>query len=135
MYNRYISDRHGDDNFVPASSLQDFQIPVSRSQNRSEPSEPRMSENRMSEGRITESPKAAAAISHNKSILDNSILGNLFGKKDGKTGLLGGLFGGLNLNDLDIGDLILILILILMFIDSDEYDFLIIVGLIVILGL
>ncbi len=121
MYSRYISDRHGDDKFVPASVSSDFQIPVQRPQPVHD----------HTEERLQESPaKAAPASAPIK-----SLLGNLFGKKDGKSGTLGNLFGGFNLGDLDIGDIILILILILMFLDSDEYDFLIIIGLIVFLGL
>jgi hypothetical protein len=122
MYNRYISDRRGDENFVPASSpQQEFQHTIPLQQ--SIPVTVELPANGAAEAVVP-------ASSQHKSFLDG-----LFGKGDGKTGLFGGLFGGFNLKDLDLGDIILILILILLVIDGDDWDFLITVGLIVLLGL
>lgn len=129
MYSRYITDRRGDDHFIPAQQPE-LQMPTSFS-----PDEP---VNYLGNATSPEVPSSGApdAVPAAKS---NSILGNLFGKrngnKDGKTGLLGGLFGGFDLGDLDIGDIILILILLLLFLDGDDFDFLIVVGLIVLMGI
>lgn len=56
-------------------------------------------------------------------------LGGLFGKGGGGFGL-GNFF-----RDLEIGDLILIAILVLMFIDGENFEVIIILGLVLLLGL
>ncbi len=67
-------------------------------------------------------------------------LGGLF---DGVFEGLGGLFGrggkGFSLNnfirDLELGDLILIAILVLMFLEGDNYEIIIVLGLVLLLGI
>jgi hypothetical protein len=118
MYNRYISGRRGDEEFVPASSVQqDFrqQAPIARAY---DPGVTKESH--------PEDEKAVEVSSH------RSILGGLFGRRSGK-GLLDGLLGGFK--DLDLGDIILILILILLILEGDDNDFLIALALVFFLGI
>ncbi|MGI6576714.1 MAG: hypothetical protein ACOX1Q_01435 [Eubacteriales bacterium] len=118
MYNRYISGRQGDEEFVPAaSSLSELERSLQPQSNHA--------------------PVAKTDEEHQEAVAASSsrgLLGNLFGKKKGKSGgLFDGLFGGLK--NLDIGDIILLLIIILLVLEEDDMDFLIILGLVFLLGI
>jgi len=116
LYNRYISGRSGDEDFVPASSLQfDFQQPVSLPQSKPAPAEDH-----------SDGTEPAAPASSQK-----SLFGSLFGKRG--SGFLDNIFGGFK--NLDLGDIILILILILLVLENDDSDFLIVLALVFFLGI
>lgn len=118
MYNRYISGRRSDEDFVPTTP------PLSELEKSLQPqaSFPDAVES------VSEQEKTVAA-SANK-----GLLGNLFGGRKGKSGgLLDGLFGGLD--NIDIGDIILILIIVLLILEEDDMDLLIVLGLVLFLGI
>jgi len=114
LYNRYISGRQGDEDFIPASQNQpDFLKPAALP-------EPAAAEDHSGDA------EKAAPVSSQK-----LFTGGLFRK--GGAGLLDGLFGGLK--NLDLGDIILILILILLVLEGDDSDFLIVLALVLLLGI
>jgi hypothetical protein len=117
LYNRYISGRQGDEDFVPAASLTDLEKSL-------QPQKDHVPDIKASE----DGQKAVEASSR------GGLLGGLFGRRKGKSGgLFDGLFGGLK--NLDIGDIILLLIIILLVLEEDDMDFLIILGLVFLLGI
>lgn len=59
----------------------------------------------------------------------NTPLGGLFGKD----GLLSGILGKLNLNDLDTGDILLLVLIFLLFREGEDEELLIALGLLMIL--
>lgn len=128
MYNRYVSDRHADESFepveIPSPAPMHETASVSASVNTAFDLPP-------SEAEKAATQQAVPAAGR------RSILGGLFGRGEGRSGSgpLGGLLKGFNLQDLDIGDLLIIAILILLFLEDDDNDFLIVVGLIVLLGI
>ena len=65
------------------------------------------------------------------------LLGGLFGRGEGKGGLPrpDGILKALHLDSLDKGDILLILVLIYLYMDSEDEDWLIILGLVVLMGL
>ena len=56
-------------------------------------------------------------------------------KKGEKKGLLSGLFKGLKLEGLDAGDILLLLIILFLFLEGDDMELIITLGLLLILGL
>jgi len=118
LYSRYISGQHGDEEFVPAaSSFSEFEKSL-------QPQHEHVPATKPEEGE-----QQAVAASSNR-----GLLGNLLGRRKGKSGgLFDGIFGGLK--NLDLGDLILLLIIILLILEEDDMDFLIILGLVFLLGL
>lgn len=57
------------------------------------------------------------------------------GKAAQKSGLLSGLLRSLKLEELDTGDVLLLLILLLLFLEGDDMELVIALGLILLLGL
>ena len=118
MYNRYISGRRNDEDFVPAAP------PLSELEKSLQPN-PSFSNTVES---VSEKEKTIAASANKR------LLGNLFGGRKGKSGgILDGLFGGLN--NIDIGDIILLLIIVLLILEEDDMDLLIVLGLVLLLGI
>lgn len=118
MYNRYLSGRQSDEDFVPAAStLSDLEKSLQPQTPYPSPLES-----------VSEKEKTAAT-SANK-----GLFGNLFGNRKGRSGgILDGLFGGLN--NIDIGDIILLLIIVLLILEEDDTDLLIVLGLVLLLGI
>ncbi|MDL2273519.1 hypothetical protein LJC34_03115 [Oscillospiraceae bacterium OttesenSCG-928-G22] len=122
MYSRYGGGIDREDDFSPASDRAETHAPAPLPRDESRRDEP--------------AAEAGGGLFHGLGRLLGGS-GGLFSGGGGK-GLFGGkgLLGGLNVKNLDTGDILLILILLLLFMESDDdFDWLILIGLVFVLGI